>query len=407
MGHIKDLPMLAAFQYRNYRLYWTGMVAYVAGNQIHLFASLWLVYELTGSPLYLGLVGGANAAGTLGFSLVGGVVADRVDRPKFVVLTQLCNGVLNFVLATLALTGLVNIWHLLIISFLSGVVSAFDSPARQAMIPYLIEDRKHLMSAIAMSSVIWQSTRIFGPVLAAMLLKIGGIAVLFYVNSAAYILMVAAIYFIRIPRELPRAGQSLWRSLTQGIDYVRKSSIFATLMGATLLNSLFGMSYVYLMPVFAGDVFKMGSEGFAFLMSSVGAGSLIGVLSSSAMGGIKHKGRLFLSGSIFFGVFLMLFSQSGLLYVSMGFALLASMSNYFYMVTVQTLLQALVPDELRGRVMSIYALVFSLQPMGSLIAGAVAQYYGAPFSVFIGGAVVSAFSIFILLASPATRRLTV
>ncbi len=404
---IKNLPMFAAFRHHNFRLYWVGMLASVFGNQVQLFATLWLVYELTGSPMYVGLVGGATAAGTLGFSLFGGVTADRVNRRRFIMCTQLGNGVLNLALGTLALTNLITVWHILAIVFLGGIISAFDSPTRQSMIPHLLDDRKDLMSAIAMASIVWQSTRIFGPVVAALILSKGGIVMCFYVNAAAYILMVLAIYSLRVPAETHEPARNLWTSLTQGINFVRKSSIFSTLVGATLLNSLFGMSYVYLMPVFSGEVLRGGAQGFAYLMASVGTGALLGVLFSSAMGGIRRKGRLFLSGSVLFGAFLMLFALSRQLYLSMAFAVMAAWSNYFYMVTVQMLLQSLVPEELRGRVMSIYALVFSLQPLGSMIGGAIAQYYGVSAAVFVGGAVVSGFAIFIMVASPATRKLMV
>ncbi|MBI4333627.1 MAG: MFS transporter [Chloroflexi bacterium] len=397
--------MFGAFRNRNYRLYWLGMIGSVTGHQIQLFATLWLVYQMTDSPLYLGLAGGATAAGNLGFTLIGGVMADRVDQRRLIMSTQLGHGLLNFIIGTLALTGVLSVWHILAIAFVNGVVSAFDSPARASVVPRLLEDRKDLMSAIAMSSLIWQSTRIFGPVLAAFLLRAGAV-LCFYVNAAGFFAMVAAIYPLKLPtRAAPTTSLGLWSSLAEGVNYVRRSSLFSTLVGITLLNSLFGMSYVYMMPVFARDILQAGTQGFGWLMAAMGTGALIGVLGTSSLGGFKHKGALFLTGSIFFGAFLILFSRSTVLYLSLILVVLTAMSNYLYMVTVQTLMQALVSDEIRGRVMSIYSLVFSLQPLGSLISGAIAQYYGAPLAVSLGGAVVCAFSVFILLASPATRKL--
>ncbi|MDZ4247580.1 MAG: MFS transporter, partial [Dehalococcoidia bacterium] len=302
--------MFSAFRYPNYRLYWAGMIATVTGSNIMLFAQLWLAYELTRSPLYLGFVGGATAVGSLGFTLFGGVVADRIDRRRLVMITQFSTGVLNLFLAILVVTGMVNIWHILIIAFLIGSVSAFDSPTRAAIVPHLLGDRKDLMSAIAMTSLIWQSMRIVGPVFAAFLLRLGGAELCFFFTAFAYIGMVLAIYKIKIPNNVGGPKLGLWNSLREGIDYVVKSPIFSTMVGITLLNSVFGMSYVYLMPVFASDILKVGPEGLGFLMSAIGVGSFTGVFTAASLGKLKRKGWLVLTCSFLFGVFLILFATS-------------------------------------------------------------------------------------------------
>ncbi|MDP2720290.1 MAG: MFS transporter [Dehalococcoidia bacterium] len=399
--------MFSAFRYPNYRLYWAGMIATVTGSNIMLFAQLWLAYELTRSPLYLGFVGGATAVGSLGFTLFGGVVADRIDRRRLVMITQFSTGVLNLFLAILVVTGMVNIWHILIIAFLIGSVSAFDSPTRAAIVPHLLGDRKDLMSAIAMTSLIWQSMRIVGPVFAAFLLRLGGAELCFFFTAFAYIGMVLAIYKIKIPNNVGGPKLGLWNSLREGIDYVVKSPIFSTMVGITLLNSVFGMSYVYLMPVFASDILKVGPEGLGFLMSAIGVGSFTGVFTAASLGKLKRKGWLVLTCSFLFGVFLILFATSKIYSLSLVLLVFTAASSYIYMVTVQTMLQTLVADELRGRVMGIYSLVYSLQPLGSLLSGTIGEYSSVPLAITIGGSIVSAFALFVVIASSSVRKLRV
>ncbi len=401
----KKVAMFSAFRHRNYRLYWAGMMASVAGYQVMLFAELWLAYQLTNSPLYLGFVGGASAVGMIGFTMFGGVIADRIDRRRFIMFTQLGIGVLNAVLATLIITGVVNIWFLLIIAFLVGILVAFDSPARQALVPHLLGDRKDLTSAIAMTSLIWQSTRIVGPVFAAFLLNIWGVHWCFIFVAAASIGMVLAVYMINIHEQVHGPSLGLWLSLKEGINYVLKSRVFSTMIGITFLNSAFGMSYIYLMPVFASEILKVGPEGFGFLMASTGVGSLIGVLTAASLGKFRYKGWLFLSGSFLFGLFLILFANSTMLTTSLILVTFAGAFNYIYMVTVHTLLQPLVPDELRGRVLGIYSLVWSLHSLGSLLSGTIAEYSSTPLAISLGGAVVSTFTLFIIIASSSTRGL--
>lgn len=405
LSFIQKITGLSAFRHRNYRLYWLGMLGAVSGWQVVLFANLWLVYHLTGSPLQLGLVGGASAVGNLAFTLYGGVIADRVDRRRVVMATQFGNLLLNLVLGTLTLTGRVEVWHVQAAALAAGALSAFDVPARQALIPHLLGDRKDLTSAIAGTSIIWQSTRILGPVFAAFLINFKGPVLCYYFNVVAYGGMVLAVHYISVLHEAGRSPASVWESIRQGLSYIFSSGVFTTMIGTTLLNSVFGMAYIYLLPAFAEDILKVGTEGYGFIMSASGVGAMVGALSAASLGKFKHKGWLFLAASFLFGVFLILFAWSRIYALTLALAVLAATFNYLYMVTVQTMLQAAISDEVRGRVMGIYALAWSMQPLGSLLAGTVAEFYGVPVAVALGGAVVSGFSLFILLFAPTVRRL--
>lgn len=404
LGLFKKVTILNALRHRNYRLYWVGLMVAISGHQVQSFVQLWLVYELTHSPFYLGLVGGVSAVSSITFTLFGGVIADRVDRRRLLMFTQTCAGALALVLGTLALTGLLTVWHILIIAALQGIVGAFDSPVRHALLPHLIDDRKDLVNAIAMVSVAWQATRIIGPALAGVLIGVIGAAWCVYFTAIAFFTMVIVVSQIKL-REgaVPKETLSLWGSFRQGFDHVRGNTLVSSLIGMTFLNSVFGFSFVYLMPVFAGDILKAGSEGYGFLMASLGVGGLIGIAAAASMGSMERKGWLLLVGSALFGILLMFFAFSTNYPLSLVLIALSSIANYIYMIMVQTLLQSFVPDELRGRVMAIYSLTWSLQPLGALQSGAVAEFWGAPVAVALGGLVVTAFALFMLVASPKVR----
>lgn len=401
----KSMAIFSALRHRNYRLYWIGLMVAITGYQVQSFVQLWLVYELTRSPFYLGLVGGASAASTITFTLFGGVLADRVDRRRLLMLTQTCSGVLTLILATLAITNVLTVWHILVIAALQGIVGAFDSPVRHALLPHLIDDRKDLMNAVAMVSVVWQSTRIIGPALAGVLISVIGAAWCLYFAAFAFFTMTIVLSRIKLGEgTVPKESLSLWNSFQQGFDYVRHSSLIASLIGMTFLNSVFGLSFIYLMPIFAGDILKVGSGGYGFLMASLGVGGLVGIAATANMGGVKGKGWLLLIGSALFGILLVLFAFSRVYSLSLVLIALASIANYIYMITVQTLLQIIVPDQLRGRVMGIYSMTWSLQPLGSVQSGAIAELLGAPVAVAIGGLVVTAFALFMMAASPVVRK---
>ena len=420
--------VLSALKHRNYRLYWMGSLVSIIGFAIMMLAQSWLVYDLTGSPLYLGLVGLATSVPTIAFTLFGGVLADRIDRRRLLILTQAASGAAIFVLATLTATGLIQVWHILAIAAVIGAIQAFDLPARQAMVPSLVE-RKDLMNGIALTSTVWQASRIVGPTVAGLLIGLAGIATCFYVTAFGYLVMIFALTKMQMEKtEMAASRQGMVRNLGEGLGFIRNSPVFYSLIGMTFFNSLFGMSYVTLMPVFAKDILQVGSQGLGLLMSASGVGALIGTFSVASLGDIRRKGYLLVGGATIFGTLLALFgltqwllvSQGGLVdappspsvlglswwfLVSLGLLAFSGITNAFYMTTTMTLLQALVPDALRGRVMGVYGLTWSLMPLGGMQAGAAANFIGAPAAVMLAGLLVAVFALLVGAKLPHIRNL--
>jgi MFS family permease len=404
------LRTFSALRHRNYRLYWFGMLVAIIGWQVQMVAQAWLVYQMTDSTALLGLVGLTQAVPTIVLTLFGGVVADRVDRRRLIMATQAATGLLILLLATLVVTDLIRLWHIFAIALLVGAVWAFDQPARMALIPHLVE-REDLMNAVAMGSMVWQGSRIVGPAIAGVIIGVAGIAPCFYLTTAGMLAMVLTVKAVRVPRIAPPSGsQNVFRNLAEGIGYIVGNPIFLTLIGLTFFNSLFGMSYVTMLPVFARDVLTVGSEGYGVLMGISGVGALLGTMVLASLGDVRQKGLLMLAGATAFGSLIVLFALSRAFPLSLALLFLMGAFNSAYMTTVNTLLQSMVPDELRGRVMGIYGLTWSIMPVGGFLAGAFAAAFadpavGAPLAIGLGGALVAAMALMVAAASPRLRRI--
>ncbi|MBM2827098.1 MAG: major facilitator superfamily 1 [Dehalococcoidia bacterium] len=381
------------------------MLVAITGWQIQMMAQYWLVWKLTNSPLYLGLAGLSQALSTIMLTLFGGVIADRVDRRKLLMLTQGATGLLLFVLATLDQTGFIKVWHILVIAFLIGAVWAFDQPARMALIPHLVP-REDLMNAVATGSIIWQGSRIVGPSIAGVLIAVAGTALCFYITAFAFLATILALVLIKVPDVVSAASErNMAHNLVEGLGFIASSPVFFTLIGMTFFNSVFGMSYVILMPVFAERVLGVHSEGYGFLMGISGVGAVLGTTLVAALGNFKHKGWLLLSGGAMFGITLLLFSLSRWYYFSLGLLFLSGGVNQLYMTSVNTLLQFLVPDQLRGRVMGVYSLTWSLLPLGGMLSGGIATLTSAPFAVGLGGIMVAGIALSVMAFLPRVRSL--
>lgn len=406
----RRLHTFSALRHRNYRLYWLGMLVAIIGLQVQMVAQSWLVYQLTDSPALLGMVGLTQAIPTLVLTLFGGVVADRVDRRRLLLTTQGATGLLLLLLATLVATDHIQLWHIFAVAFLVGAVSAFDQPARMALVPHLVA-REDLLNAVAMTSMVWQSSRIVGPALAGLLIGLVGIAPCFYLTTLGVLGMVLALKAVQVPPVAPPAGsRNVLRNLGEGVGYVWRNPIFRSLIGLTFFNSLFGMSYVAMMPVFARDVLAVGSQGYGLLMGVSGVGALIGTTTLASLGNVRHKGPLLLAGAAGFGSFIVLFALSRFYPLSLGLLFCMGAVSSVYMTTVNTLLQSLVPDELRGRVMGIYSLTWSIMPLGGFLSGSIADRFadpavGAPFAVGLGGTLVALMAVALAVTVPRVRRL--
>lgn len=405
----RRLQVFTALKHPGFRRFWLGMVASVMGFQIMMVAQGWLVYDLTDSKLFLGYLGLAAGVPAIVLSLVGGVVADKVDQRRLLMLTQSISGLVMLTLATLVLLDMVEVWHLMVIAFLIGSVQAFDGPTRQAIFPHLIE-REDMMNAVALNSMVWQGTRVLGPALGGIIIGTRlGIAPGFYAPFAGFLIMALMVSTLRLPPIKRAQGTSVAQDMAEGIKFVRTNRIFTFLIGMSFFNSMFGMSYIFLFPVFAKDIFEAGTSGLGFLSAATGMGGLLGTFTTASLGNFQRKGWLLLGGAVFFGVFLILFAITSSLFASlplaMGLIFLAGACTSIYMISVLTTLQSLVPNELRGRVMGIYGMTFSVLPLGAMQAGAVAEFTSAPFAVALGGAAIILFAAGMAVTNSQVRNL--
>jgi len=404
-GSQRLLQALSALQHRNYRLYWLGQLSSVLGQNMEGVAQSWLVLELTDSPLLLGLTGLTFAAPTIALTLVGGVIADRADRRRIMIFSQSASASMFFLLGTLIVIEQVALWHVMSLAFLSGCVRAFDRPSRMALLPQMVP-KEDIPNAVAVGGTIWQLNRLVGPAVAGMLIYLIGIGPTYYFCFCASLTAVCLWLGIRLTTvpTTPLAG-GVVQHMAEGLNFIRKNEVFYTLIGMTFFNSLFGMSYSILMPVFARSVLDVGSKGFGFLQSAGGAGALIGVLMVAWFSHARGKGRQAILGAIAFGLLVSAFAFSVSFPLSLILALALGVSSQFYMTIISAILQMNLPNQLRGRVMGIYGLTWDLMPVGGMIAGAIAEFAGAPMAVGLGGFMVAGMALAVMVCRPNIRRL--
>lgn len=390
----------------NFRLYWTGALLSNIGTWMQNLAQSWLVYQLTGSALLLGTVGFLQAVPSLFLSLLGGVLADRVERRALMLVTQIAQMLLAFLLAGLTLAGVVRVEHVLVIALMVGLVNAINTPVRQGIISDLVP-RSDLQNAIAVNSAQFQTSRLFGPALAGVVVARFGPGWAFLVNGLSFLAVIVSLLLLRLPPwSPPQRKLTVLQSAREGLSFVYRHEVIGTLVLIAAVPALFAMPYQQLMPVFAETVLHRGAQGLGLLLSATGAGALIGALLVASLGGFHRRGLLQLSGSVVFGLMLLAFALSRRIELSLALLLVGSACSMIFNSLNQTFLQSLAPDAMRGRVLSVLTLTtFGMMPLGSMLGGAVAQRWGAPLAVGIGGAVTAAFAVFILLTRPTVRRL--
>jgi len=404
-GSHRIVEALGALRHRNYRLYWFGQLSSVLAQNMEGIAQSWLVLELTNSPLLLGLTGLAFAIPTITLTLLGGVVADRADRRRIMIFSQLGSASIFFILATLVIAGWIALWQVMTLAFLSGCIRAFDRPSRMALLPQMVP-KGDIPNAVAVGGTIWQLNRLAGPAVAGLLIYLIGIGPTYYFccfASLSAVCLWVGIHFEHQPTAVSSGG--LLQHMMDGLNFIWKNEIFYTFISMTFFNSVFGMSYLILMPVFARDVLTVGSQGFGFLQSAGGLGALCGVLAVAYFSHSRAKGRQAIGGAIIFGILLICFALSKSYHLSLLLACALGIASQFYITVINAILQVNLPDQLRGRVMGIYGLTWELMPVGGLIAGAIAEYAGAPAAVVLGGALVAVMALGIGIFSPNMRRL--
>ena len=384
--------MFRALGHRNYRLFFCGQIISLIGTWMQSIAQSWLVYRLTQSSLLLGLVGFSGQFPVLIFAPVGGLVADRYSRHRIVIATQTASMLLALVLSVLTLTGHIRnehqVWEVILLAALLGVVNAFDIPARQAFIVEMVVP-DDLINAIALNSAMFNGARILGPAVAGITVAAIGEGWCFFANGVSYIAVIVGLLMMTItPRERKRRTVSGLESVLEGFRFVRHTGPILALLLLLGLVSLTGMPYAVLMPIFADKILHSGARGLGLLMGSTGVGALAATLVMAARREVRGLGRWIIYASTGFGVSLILFSFSRSLILSIGLLLPAGFSMLIQMSSSNTLIQTMVPDELRGRVMSVYSMMFlGMAPFGALFAGALANRIGSPLTVALGGGV--------------------
>jgi len=380
--------MFRALRHRNYRLFFSGQIISLIGTWMQSIAQAWLVYRLTKSPLLLGLVGFAGQIPVFIFAPVGGLCADRYSRHRIVIATQSTAMLLAFVLSALTLLEHICVWEVMLLAALLGLVNAFDIPARQAFIVEMVVP-EDLINAIALNSAMFNGARVLGPAIAGITVAAIGEGWCFFANGASYIAVIAGLLLMTVtPRERSLRNSSGLESVLEGFRYVAGTGPILALLLLLGLVSLTGMPYAVLMPVFADKILHSGPRGLGLLMGSTGVGALAATLVMAARREVHGLGHWIIFASMGFGASLILFSSSRSLLLSIALLLPAGFAMLIQMASSNTLIQTMVPDELRGRVMSVYSMMFmGMAPFGALLAGAAAHRIGSPLTVAAGGAV--------------------
>ena len=382
------LPVtLRALRHRNFQLFFSGQFISLIGTWMDNIAEAWLVYRLTGSSLQLGAIGFCSQIPVFLLAPLGGIVADRHNRQRVVIATQACSMVLALTLATLTLTHRVQLWQIFVIAALLGVVNAFDIPARQAFLVDMV-GKEDWMSAIALNSSMFNGARIVGPAVAGLLVASIGEGWCFFANGVSYIAVITGLLLMRVhaPSKLAGEGSPL-EHILEGFRFVKRTAPIRFLLILLGVASLVAMPYTVLMPIFADRILHGGARGLGILMGATGVGALLGALMLASKSGVSGLGRWVAVSAGGFGCFLILFAFSRFFWLSATILVPVGFCMMLQMASSNTLIQAMVPDQLRGRVMSVYSMMFmGMAPFGALMGGAIAEHIGAPLAVAIGGA---------------------
>lgn len=390
---------------RDYRLLFQGNAVTSVGFWMQQVALGWLILDLTDSPFYLGLASFARSIPMLVVSPFGGVLADRLDRRFLIISTQVSQLVVTGALAVLVFTEAVTVWQVLVASLLMGIAMSAHVPARQALIPDLV-GRHRLANAMALYSLSLNTSRILGPSLAGAVMGWGGVAGCLALQCLGYLWAVVNVLQIRYGAQRPRAntGATVLQNLAEGFRYCYRTRPIFTQLLIAAIPTIFAYPYMNFLPAFARDVYGLGPEGLGLLMTCMGLGALAGSLAIASRRQIRRKSLVTVVCAGLFGLFLCAFALTPWLPLALVFLALAGASSSVYMTLNGTIVQELCADEYRGRVSSVYMVTWGLVPLGALPAGVLAAAYGAPLTVFLGGAITCVFVVGLLILRPGLRE---
>ncbi|XGV94624.1 MAG: MFS transporter [Leptolyngbya sp. BL-A-14] len=401
-------PMLRALGSRNYRLFFFGQGASLIGTWMTQTATIWLVYHLTGSALMLGVVGFANQFPNFVLTPFAGVWVDRWDRHRTIVITQILAMIQSLALAALALTGTIQVWHVILLAACQGAINAFDMPARQSFVVTMVDRREDLSNAIALNSSMFSGARLLGPAIAGLIIAATNTGVCFLIDGLSYIAVLAGLLAMRLPPQpstIAKQPETLWYSLKEGFDYAFGFQPIRSILLLIALVSLVGMPYMTLAPIFASEILHGGPETLGFLMASSGLGALFAAVYLSSRPSALGLSKLIAIAPAIFGGALIVFALSHVLWLSMLAVLVVGMALVLQHTSGNTVLQTIVEDDKRGRVMSFYMMAFtSTVTFGNLIAGSLATHIGAPKTLMIGGLLCIGGSLLFTKQLPEMRR---
>ena len=380
--------MFSSLKVKNFRLYWFGMLISLIGTWVQTIALSWLVFDLTKSSFLLGLVGFLGSIPMFLFSLLGGVAADRFNKRNILLATQNIFMILAFILAMLTQFKIITVNQIMVIAFLNGLVMAFDGPTRQSMVVELV-GKNYLLNAIALNSAAFNSARIIGPAIAGILISVIGSSGCFYINGISFIAVIIALLLIKDHSAVKRSSHTSWdKDLFEGLRFILGHEVILALIIMVGMTSLFGISYVILMPVFAQNVLHIGAKGFGMLMYSAGLGALLAALFLARMGEAKNTGKYIILSSIIFSLSLILFSLAKIYILCLSLLVIIGFTSVTAISLINNALQNIVADEFRGRVMSAFMFTFAgVMPFGNLIAGSLAQFLGVSLTIMISGVI--------------------
>jgi MFS family permease len=397
--------VIRALENPNFRLFWSGNLLSNIGTWMQNVAQGWLVLVLTNSAFWLGVVGFAGSIPFLFVSLFGGVIADRVDKRRLLLVTQTAMMILAFLLAALAWFKVITVWELTLIAFLNGVAMSMNAPSYQAMVPRLVR-REDLTNAIALNSAQFNMSRIVGPSLGGYAMALLGIAGNFFLNGLSFLAVLWALARIRYPEEKPARRESMWASLRGGFVYLRGERQMLVLMWMTGVVSFLGIPYLTFMPYFARDQLHAGETGLGLLMACSGLGALLGAILVAARGVIRRRGPVLTACGVLFFLAIIGFSYSHIFALSACLAFCEGASGILMVSCFNVSLQHLSSDEMRGRIMSIYTMSFlGLPPLGALVAGELSRHIDTGHALAVMAATAALCFIAIYAGSPALREL--
>ncbi len=395
---------LRALRHRNFQLFFGGQMISLTGTWMQNIAQDWLVYRLTGSSLLLGIVAFMNLIPVLILAPVAGIVADRLNRHRIVILTQTLAMLLGLTLAILTLSGLIRIWEIMVLTTMLGIVIAFDIPARQSFLMDMV-GREDLFNAIALNSSMFNAARIVGPAFAGLLVAWIGEGWCFFANGVSYLAVIAGLLMMRLPTQVSHLPTgSVLEHMVEGFQFARRTAPVRSLLLLVGMVSLVAMPYTVLMPIFAASILQGGPRGLGLLMGATGIGALLGSLTLASKRDVRGLGRWVWVAAVAFGSSLIAFAISRSFWISFALLVPVGFGMMVQMGAVNTLLQVMTPDRLRGRVMALYSMMFiGMAPIGALLGGAIASKIGAPWTVAIGGASCLAGGIVFARRLPAMR----